>query len=582
LKELLRQRALLLAGISYIAMALFHIPDAVFRHAFDKDSPAQFFSLLTISALFALFIAIKAERFKFSKIAMYGALALLITQFASLLMSGNLLGSLIGDAGRFVGTASTLALLLVSIFHSQFGFDAFTRLVAFYLLAVELVAILGIAQHYNVIELPGDIGVSSTLGNADFFAALIGTAFPLILFLALNSGRRVQAILGVVTLLNIYALQIAGPLQAYVDIALTLLGIVILLLRRRIPSRNWTLNARTFIGTFGVIIWAEFIFLMPFLGKMIPILGNDVQVKIRGNFWLAGMRQFFSHPFLGVGPDQYGNYYEQYRTIEDIKQYSNILSNDAHSASVQTLATTGIFGTLAFLFLLMLLIRSFLILWDSRSFNRKALFALGLYIFVYLTNSFVSPITLTNKYLFWAVSGFIIGQVYRLPSRKSEPRQVVRYLSFFVAAVLFLIATLFAGAQLKFLNHVETFATKKVITSNYKHSPLLPCFMYFDAEFLIAGQQSNQAALQLALDQLAMNPRCVSAEIAITRAVVNSGDITNLGPLVSQLLEHAPARSESLSFGMYYANRTGNKALKKSIQQRLDQLGLVYVPGKLG
>ena len=563
-------------------MAIFHIPDRVFRHTFDKNSPAQLFSLLVIAAIFSIFIAVKSERFRFQRIAIYGASALLFTQFASLLMSRNLIGSLIGDAGRFVGTASTIALLVVSIFHSQFDYSAFIRLIGFYIIAVEAVSLLGIAQHFKLVQLPGDQGVSSTLGNADFFAAFIGTAFPLILFLALNSSRRVKIVLLLATALNLYALRLAGPLQAYVDIAFTLLGVLLLLLRRFIPRRSWTLNARTFIGTFAVIIWAEFIFLMPFLGKMIPVLGNDIQVKIRGNFWLAGMRQFFAHPFLGVGPDQYGNYYEQYRTIEDIKQYSNILSNDAHSASVQTLATTGIFGTLAFLFLLSLVIRSFLILWDSQAINRKSLFALGLYIFVYLTNSFVSPITLTNKYLFWAVCGFLVGGVYRLPSRKSAPRRLIRNLSLLLAAVLFTIAGLFASAQLKFLNHVETYATKKTITSDYKHSPLIPCFMYFDAEFLIAGQQSNQAALQLAFDQLALNPRCVSAEIAITRAVVNSGDTTNLGPLISQLLEHAPARSESLSFGMYYANRTGNEALTKSLQARLNQLGLVYVPGKLG
>ena len=563
-------------------MAIFHIPDGVFRHTFDKDAPAQFFSLLVIAAIFACFIAFKSERFRFERIAIYGGGALILALFASLLMSGNLAGSLIGDAGRFVGVASTIALLTVSIFHSQFGFSAFIRLIAFYIVAVEIVSLLGIAQHFKLIKLPGDQGVSSTLGNSDFFAAFIGTAFPLIFFLALNSSRRTKILLLMATGLNIYALILAGPLQSYVDIAFTLLGVLLLILRRYIPRRNWTLNARTFLGTFGVIIWAEFIFLMPFLGKMIPVLGNDIQVKIRGNFWLAGMRQFFAHPFLGVGPDQYGNYYEQYRTVEDIKQYSNILSNDAHSASVQTLATTGILGTLAFLFLLSLVIRSLLILWDANTINRKSLFALGLYIFVYLTNSFVSPITLTNKYLFWAVCGFIVGGVYRLPSRKSAPRQMVRTLSVLLAAILFSIAALFAGAQLKFLNHVETYATKKTITSNYTHSPLLPCFMYFDAEFLIAGQKSNQEALQLALDQLAINPRCVSAEIAITRAVVNSGDITNLGPLITQLLEHAPARSESLSFGMYYANRTGNEALKKSLQARLDQLGLVYIPGNLG
>ncbi|MEY4035523.1 MAG: hypothetical protein RLZZ311_700, partial [Actinomycetota bacterium] len=77
-------------------MAIFHIPDGVFRHAFDKDAPAQLFALTVIAATFAIYMAFKPERFRFHHLAIYGAAALLLTQFTSLLMSGNLMGSLIG------------------------------------------------------------------------------------------------------------------------------------------------------------------------------------------------------------------------------------------------------------------------------------------------------------------------------------------------------------------------------------------------------------------------------------------------------------------------------------------------------
>jgi O-antigen ligase len=577
-----QQKAVLLAGVSYIAMAIFHIPDGIFRHAFDKDAPAQLFALTVIAAIFAIYMALKPERYRFHRLAIYGAAALLLTQFTSLLMSGNLMGSLIGDAGRFVGTASVVALLAVSIFHTQFKYEAFVTLARFYLVAIEAVCLIGIAQHFNLIELPGDQGISSTLGNLDFFAAYIGTAFPIILFVALNSSRRTQYLLGAVALVNVYALRLAGPLQGYLDIAFTALGILILVARRYIPRREWTLNARTYLGTFAVIIWAEFIFLMPFLGHFVPVLGNDVQVKIRANFWLAGMRQFFAHPFIGVGPDQYGNYYEQYRTIDDIKQYSNILSNDAHSASVQTLATTGILGTLAFLFLLALVIRSFLILWDSRAINRKALFALGLYIFVYLTNSFISPFTLTHKYLFWAVCGFIVGQTYRLPSRASLPKTSTRFSALTAGAFLAFIAVIFVQGQLNYLTSIEKYAADNKAVINYKPSPVIPCMMYFDAELLMAVNNGNDYAIQFIRDELKQNPRCVSAQINLTRAAVNSGELKGLKKYVYQLYTIAPARSDTISFGMYYANRTGDRKLAAALEKTMKALGLTYIPGKLG
>ena len=577
-----QQKAVLLSGIAYIAIALFHIPDGIFRHGFDKNAPAQLFSLLIVAAGYSIFIAVKSERFRFTKLAQYGAVALIATQLASLLMSGSLLSSLIGDTGRYVGSISTFALLAISIFHTQFNFRAFLTLTRFYLAAIELVALAGVAQHFNLIELPGDQGMSATLGNIDFFAAFIGTSLPLIFLLALYSSRRGRVIALSAALFNIYALYLAGPLQGYLDIAFVVVGVLLFTVRKYIPRPQWSLNARTYIGTFAVVIWAEFIFLMPFLGDFIPVLGNDAQVKIRSNFWLAGTRQFFSHPLLGVGPDQYGNNYEQYRTLEDIAKYTNILSNDAHSASVQTLATVGILGTLAFLFLIALVIRSLLILWDSRSIDRKALFAIGLYIFVYLTNSFVSPITLAHKYLFWAVCGFVIGQVYRLPSRKSEKSTTSKAVPLLSAGVLALVATLFAQGQINYLTHIEKYAADNSVVLDYTPSPLLPCFMFFDAEMMMAKNVGVERASEVAQEELANNPRCVAAQIYITERAVNSGDLNGLGALVYHLYEIAPARNQTISLAMYYANRAGDTKLRTALEKEMKSLGLVYIPGKLG
>ena len=578
----LQQKAVLFSGLTYIAIAVLHIPDQIFPHGFDKNAPVQLLSLLVVASCYLIYIALKSEKFRFHHLAVYGAAALVLTQLASILSSGNLLGSLIGDSGRFVGSLSVFALLVVSIFHSQFTFQPFVQLIRFYIVAIGLVAVIGIAQHFNIVELPGAEGVSSTLGNTDFFAALIGTTFPLIFFLALNSTRRARIWLSLLASLNIAALYFAGPLQGYLDLAFMAVGIAIYLLRKYIPRREWSLNARTFLGTFAIIIWAEFIFLMPFLGDFVPVLGNDVQVKIRSNFWLAGTRQFFDHILFGVGPDQYGNNYEQYRTLEDIVKYTNILSNDAHSASVQTLATVGIFGTIAFLFLLALVIRSFLVLWDSRSIDRTSLFALGLFFFIYLTNSFVSPITLTHKFIFWAVCGFIVGQVYRLPSRRSERRNSQKLLPISVLAIFALMATLFAQAQLNYLTHIERYAADNSIVQEYKASPLLPCFMYFDAELLMAKNLGPESAQELAREELASNPRCVAAQIHLTKAAVNAGELTGLKELVYRLFEIAPARNDTISLGMYYANRTGDVTLKGALEKQMKALGLVYIPGQLG
>jgi O-antigen ligase len=538
--------------------------------------------LLLIAGVFSLFIAMRGHRFHFTRIAQYGASSLVVVLAISLLFSGNLVGAMYGETGRFVGFASACALLVVAIFHSQFNPHAFLTLLKYYIVAVELVVLVGFAQHFNLIELPGDQGIASTLGNVDFFAAFVGTSLPLFLLLAVKGSMRLRVAVIALMGLNVFALRLAGPLQGFVDLAILTLGLILILIRKFIPRFTWTLNARTYIGIFSVVIWAEVIFLVPFLGKFIPVLGNDVQVKIRSNFWLAGMRQFFSHPYFGVGPDQYGNYYEQYRTLDDVKHYTNILSNDAHAASVQTLATTGLFGTLAFLFLLALVIRSLLILWDTKKIDRVYTFLLGLYIFTYLTNSFVSPITLTNKYLFWSICGFIVGQTYRLPSRIQLGSKKRSFCAITASLVLSLITFVFIQGQLNYLINIEKYAENKSIALGYKSSPVIPCMMYFNSEIAMASNDGSEYALKFAQDKLRNNPRCVNAQVVLTQAVVNSGNLNGLKELVYHLYEIAPARGDTISFGMYYANRAGDQLLASALQREMRALGLTYVPGKLG
>jgi len=579
MSTLRKQRSLIGAALGFLLLAVLHIPDNLFRYAFDKSAPVQFTLLTSLAAAFLILIALNPERFRFQRIVVYAVLSLVILQLISVFLSGNIIGSLYGDSGRFVGFFSALALLIVAVFHTQFNLENFIKLLWGYLISVETVVLLGLAQHFDFIEFPGAYGVASTFGNTDFFAAFVGTSYPLLILLALNATLRIRILLATLAVLNFSALYFAGPLQGYVDVALTILGLSLFLIRKRIPRFNWSLNVRTFLGTFAVIIYAEAIFLMPFLGDKIPVLGNDIQVKIRGNFWIDAVRQFFAHPLFGVGPDQYGNHYEQYRTLDDLKNYPDILSNDAHGAAVQTLATLGIFGTLAYIFLLAIVIRSLLILWDSRRIDRKVTFVLGLYIFVYLSNSFISPITPTHKYLFWAVLGFIVGQVYRIRSAADKGKIFTRTAALIALPAVILSTGFFIAGQANYLMNVDKFGRNNSALIDYTPSPVIPCFMYFDAETLILQKQGSETVLDLAADELNGNPRCVAANIVKAQAAINSGDFAALRGYAYHLHEIAPARGKSIEIGMYYATKAGDGALAASIQKVMKELNLIYVPG---
>ena len=502
------------AGLGFLILAVTHIPDGLFRYGFDKNASAQFTVLLLGASLMGVFILLRANRFHFPRAIKLGLVGLIVALGMSTAFSGNIYGSITGDTGRYAGVLTLLGLVVVAIFHSQFDFRQFNKLIQFYLAAVFAVVVIGILQHYNVIEMPGTDQMPATLGNLDFFAAFVGTSLPLYFFRWIQAERKERIILAIVVAINIFSLDLAGARQGWLDLAFAVLGIGIYLLRKWIPRRDMTVNVRTFLGTFAVIIWAEFIFLFPFLGKSVPVLGDDIQVEIRSNFWLSATRQFFSHPFFGVGPDQYGNNYEQYRTLADARDYANILSNDAHSASVQTLATLGIAGTLALLFFFVVLIRSLILLWDYKPEVRRQLFALVLYFFIYSTNSFISPITIPNKYLFWATAGFVVGQIYR-SQRESNRRSnlTVKVSVVAVAISSIFVSSNFVFAQYKYLSATDEFASTKNARVGYEFSPFIPCVMYFDEQLKMVSPEGNEAAKELGLKQIEVSPRCISARI---------------------------------------------------------------------
>jgi hypothetical protein len=229
--------------------------------------------------------------------------------------------------------------------------------------------------------------------------------------------------------------------------------------------------------------------------------------------------------------------------------------------------------------LLALVIRALLILWDSQKINRKITFTLGLYVFVYLSNSFISPITLAHKYIFWAVLGFIIGQVYRSKSSRSVNRSRVRIPALILLPLFLTASGLFAAGQVNYLVNVDKFGRDNQIVLDYTPSPVIPCFMYFDTEFLMVEKRGREAVLNLADDELRGNPRCISALILKAQNAIDNSDLTALRRYAYRLHEIAPARSKSIELGMYYATQAGDSALASRIQSVMDQLNLIYLPG---
>ena len=577
-------RLIVATGLLDLLLTVALIPTGIYPHAFDKNSPTQFLLLTLIATAFGALIIKRRNHFAFTGKVIWSLWITAAALIISALMSPDFIGSLTGDTGRFTGVISTLCLLIVAIFHAGFNLEQFKRLVWLYIGVVVVTQLIGVLHYYEIFDLPGEAGMVSTFGNLDFFAAYLGTTFPLLVYLLINSSRNRRILIGAIALGSIFCLSRAGALQGYVDLGVMAILIALFILTKYLPQRfkdfvtDLTLNAKTFALTIFVIIWAEAIFLMPFIGKDIPVLGNDIQVQIRGEFWLAGISQFGSSPLFGVGPDQYGNYYESYRTLDSAQNLQTVLANDAHSAPVQTVATLGFIGIFAFVLLLAFLVRAIIIAIEKYPNKRKEIAAIALFLFVYFTNAAVSPITLPNKYLFWAAAGFLVGLAYRSEGTPKKSLQV--FVGASLALTLF-IASNFAFAQVRYLNWIEEFATNsasKIIKVEY--SRYIPCAMYYDSLAKIINNQGNEALEKFSRAQLAGNERCVNAQINLAKLSYNKGDIAGMRQYVYALTEMAPSREEVLFVARAYAIKADDKVLMKKVDSQSAKLGIISIPVK--
>lgn len=536
---------------------------------------------MVISIAYSIYIVIRRNRFELP-IKVIGLIwFLVIAVIISALRSPDLIGSLTGDSGRFTGVISLFCLILVAVFHSQFNLEQIHKLVQLYVTTIFVVSVLGIMQHYNIIELPGDAGVTGTLGNLDFFGAFVGTGFALFVYIMPTVPRKRQILFSFFIAVELYAVYLAGPLQSYVDISIILIAVIVYYFRNYIPIYDISLNAKTFFGTLAIIIWLEGIFLMPFIGTFVPVLGDDIQVRIRGQFWLAATRQFSSSPLTGVGPDHYGSYYEKFRTVLSVQENPTLLANDAHAAPAQTLATLGILGTLAFVLLLALLVRSFCILDERKRHNRYKYAAIGLYLFVFTTNAAISPITLPHKYLFWALAGFIVGDAYRNTQMIFNLRY--RVISASLVAALILPTTYvlvnFVPAQLKFLQANEKFVADPTQKIDLKYNNFLPCLIYYPNMSRIFNKQGEKELIIFTQDQIKGNPYCIDAWLNLAKIAYNQGDLPVMKEIIYKLIEIAPSRGEVINLAALYANKADDDSLDDLVDKQLMKFnpGLIIV-----
>ncbi len=556
---MIKVRGLSGVGLLLILTSIAHLPGGFFHWAFDRNALPQFICLVILASYCGAQLIFRAKLIRLPVSLSIILVLLLISTATSLVTGGNFYTGLTGDAGRFTGLTSLFALAIIAVWAGQQNSEQWNRLFPYILIAVLAVDLLGFGQSLHLFVLPGDGGIGSTLGNLDFLSAWMGTSTAL--FFAhrasngwIQAGRLIMLALVLVTLFRI------GAKQGLFDFILLIPFLAIYKFRSKLLQIRLSQGFWTSIVSVLLIMWCEIIYLTPMANLSIPGIAGDSNVNIRADFWFSGISMFFKNIFFGVGPDNYGYYYEQFRSLNSVKTAESVITNDAHSAMVQTFATLGLVSVILFIVLMVYLVRAFVRLIAERPESRRFHSILAVFTFIFLTNSLISPITLPNKAIFWLISGYVITQG---ALRNSAERSVLKKSMIGLLVVVNLWVSVGTGYAFTRLNLADDAAHKNQKVS-YSFSPYLPCVLYFAKQIDLsvkAGLDPNEIATK----QVSVNPRCLDAQLYLANSYLSKKEISKARAPIYALLEIAPARKEIVRLAAIYAIQAKDKVLQKRI-----------------
>ena len=556
------------------------IPKFILKDTFDRNASIQFVALAISASCVGLYMAVTNRMPKLTKKIWITLAMLFIFTAISTFLGKNIIGSMIGDTGRYTGLISLWSLIIISLYFATIRVDRFNHYLPYLIFGVFIVEFLGLLQQLKLIILPGDGGFGSTLGNIDFLSAWIGTTVPLIMLLVGRRNIAYRTLLFIMPPLSLFLIYKLGAKQGYVDLLIFAFFYLIYKFRAKIKRSDISLNHLSYGSWVLTLLWLEAMLVIPLAKIPFPFITNEDQVVIRTTFWNSGISMFFAHPLFGVGPDNFGYYYDQTRSLYSYQTQEFLITNDAHSSVIQSIATLGIFSMLAFAALLFVLVRSLFINYQKYPKHRKTFYWLGVFYFIFMSNSNISPITLPHKYLFWALASFSIGAAYSegLIDKSRKIIQIpIRVFIACIAVLSLFITGNYVYAQYKVSTSLAL--VNKGKSTNYDFSSYLPCIFYFETQTGIDSYKMSDVAKQAvvkqnAKKQLLLNPRCINAKISLTRIAFKERDIPTAKKLVYELLDQAPARRDVISLASIYAITQNDYPLQRKLISQGQKLDL--------
>lgn len=324
---------------------------------------------------------------------------------------------LIGTYGRNIGVLALAGLFLLTLQSAEYFSIQSEKLISSLYVLLGLSLVYGMIQKLNLdpINWEKGAGLGATVGNPNYYGALLGFLSIIPLFYFLKPKNKYRYIHLVIYILILIQTFIIGGSQGYVIFTFSLILFVFIKFRERIFHRV------KLVVTSLVILSASFVLvLVQNFANIATTLNANLQFESRLEHWKLSMRIWREHFLFGVGIENLSNFSGEFRnqTMRNWGLYT--LPDKSHNMFLDFFATGGIFIGLAWIvFVFLVYQKIYFLLKNVDGKNQNG----NIYVFstiwsAWIFQTFFSPSHIVLDACGMMVGGALIGLANKIKNEK--------------------------------------------------------------------------------------------------------------------------------------------------------------------
>ena len=370
-----------------------------------------------------------------------------ISQAVSTFFSIDTHTSIFGYYSRLNGgllslTSYTLLYFVLSVYVND---KLKNKIISASLLSGLFITIYGILEHFGIDKhfwvQDVQARVFSTLGQPNWLAAYLCILLPFALDRFLSSSRLIHKSYFTLLTSIFYICLLFTKSKSGIIAAIITMSLFILIKIFQKSNRLILVSSFLFLVSLSLIISnpiKDKFFKPPISNSSLVISNLNITPSedIRKIVWQGSIALWKQFPLFGTGPETFAyTYYWTRPASHNLTSEWNFIYNKAHNEYLNYLATTGAFGFLSYL--LLIIVTSFYVL--RLSFYDKKLAIFTSFLSILITNFFGFSVVITSLYLF--LLPVLIFEP--LPLRSHQSKHFI-FILILVSSFLFLVSKLFS------------------------------------------------------------------------------------------------------------------------------------------